>query len=212
MVLFEFLTTYIVNIIASIGYVGIFLLMAIESACTPLPSEIVMPFSGFAAQRGELNFFMVVLAGSLGCLAGSMIAYTVGYYGGRPFLEKYGKYVFIKKHDIDLATRWFDRYGGKAVFLARLLPIVRAFISLPAGIARMDVKRFALYSFVGSVPWCLALAYVGVLLGDNWEKLESYWVYFDVLTVIGIITVVVYFAYKIFIKKDKVESTVGVDE
>jgi len=212
LVLFEFLTTYIVNIIASIGYVGIFLLMAIESACTPLPSEIVMPFSGFAAQRGELNFFMVVLAGSLGCLAGSMIAYTVGYYGGRPFLEKYGKYVFIKKHDIDLATRWFDRYGGKAVFLARLLPIVRAFISLPAGIARMDVKRFALYSFVGSVPWCLALAYVGVLLGDNWEKLESYWVYFDVLTVIGIITVVVYFAYKIFIKKDKVESTVGVDE
>ena len=212
MVLFEFLTTYIVNIIASVGYAGIFLLMAIESACTPLPSEIVMPFSGFAAQRGELNFWLVVLAGSLGCLAGSMIAYTVGYYGGRPFLEKYGRYVFIKKHDIDLADRWFKKYGGKAVFLARLLPIVRAFISLPAGIARMDVKRFALYSFVGSVPWCLTLAYVGVLLGDNWEKLEGYWVYFDVLTVVGIVAVVAYFAYKIFIKKDKIESAINVDE
>ena len=211
MVLFEFLSTYIVNIIASIGYAGIFLLMTVESACTPLPSEIVMPFGGFAAQRGDLNFILVVLAGTLGCLAGSLIAYSVGYYGGRPLLKKYGRYVFIKDHDIDLADRWFNKYGSKAVFVARLLPIVRAFISLPAGIARMDIKRFTAYSFLGSLPWCFALAYVGVLLGDNWGTLEHYWIYLDIATVLGIATFIAYLGYKIFIKKDTLETTFNVE-
>jgi len=197
--------------IASIGYAGIFLLMTIESACTPLPSEVVMPFGGFAAQRGDLNFFGVVLAGALGCLAGSLIAYSVGYYGGRPLLEKYGKYVFIKNHDIDLADRWFSKYGSKAVFVARLLPIVRAFISLPAGIARMDIKRFTAYSFLGSLPWCFALAYVGVMLGNNWSLLEKYWIYLDIATILGIVAFLAYLGYKIFIKKDTVETAFNVD-
>lgn len=212
MVLFEFLSVYITNLIAQVGYAGIFILMTLESACMPVPSEIVMPFSGFAAQRGNLNFLMVVLIGSLGCLAGSIVSYAVGYYGGRPLLEKYGKYLLINKDHISLADRWFDRYGNKAVFIARLLPIVRTFISLPAGIARMNFKTFAAYSFIGSLPWCLALAYVGILLGDNWSKLENYWIYFDIAIVLAIVAVLSYSGYKLFIKKDNLETILRVKE
>ena len=171
-----------------------------------------MPFGGFAAQRGDLNFILVVLAGTLGCLAGSLISYAVGFYGGRPLLEKYGRIVMIKKHDIDLADRWFNEYGNKAVFIARLLPIVRAFISLPAGIAKMDIKKFIVYSFLGSLPWCFALAYMGVLLGNNWDTLENYWVYFDVATVLGIIAIIAYGGYKIFIKKDTLDIILRVKD
>ncbi len=206
LVLFELVSTYITDFISAIGYVGIFILMTLESACMPVPSEIVMPFSGFAVQRGELNFFLVGLAGSMGCLAGSVLAYVVGYYGGRPMLEKYGKYVLIKEHEIRMADRWFQRYGGKAVFIARLLPIVRTFISLPAGIARMDFKKFSIYSFVGSVPWCFALAYAGVVLGESWTMLEGYWIYFDIATLLGVAGVLAYFGYKIFVKKGVLEG------
>lgn len=184
---------------------GIFLLMTLESACMPIPSEIVMPFSGFAVQRGDLNFVMVGLAGSIGCLAGSVLSYVVGYYGGRPLLEKYGRYVLITKDKIALADRWFKKYGGKTVFIARLLPIIRTFISLPAGVARMDFKKFAIYSFVGSLPWCYVLAYAGIILGENWEALEGYWIYLDILTVLGIIAFGAYAVYEMFIKKDKTE-------
>ncbi len=206
MVLFEFLSGYITDFISSIGYLGIFLLMTLESACMPVPSEIVMPFSGFAVQQGKLDFIMVGLAGSIGCLAGSVLAYVVGYYGGRPILEKYGKYVLIKDHEIDMADKWFQRYGDKVVFIARLLPIIRTFISLPAGIARMDFKKFSIYSFVGSVPWCFALAYMGVILGDSWAILEDYWIYFDIATVLGVVAVAAYFGYKIFFKKGALET------
>ena len=206
MVLFEFLSIYITDFISSIGYAGIFLLMTLESACMPVPSEIVMPFSGFAAQRGDLNFVVVGLVGSLGCLAGSVLSYGIGVYGGRPILEKYGKYVLIKKHEMELADRWFARYGNKAVFIARLLPIIRTFISLPAGIARMNFAKFAVYSFVGSLPWCFALAYVGVMLGNNWSLLEQYWIYVDIAMVLACVAVVAYMGYKIFVKKDNLET------
>lgn len=212
MVLFEFLSIYITNFIASVGYLGIFLLMTLESACMPMPSEIVMPFSGFAAQRGDLNFFAVVIAGTLGCVAGSLISYVVGYYGGRPLLEKYGKYVLITKHDIAIADKWFTRDGNKAVFVGRLLPIIRTFISLPAGVARMDFKKFVVYSFIGSVPWCLVLAYVGVILGNNWGLLEQYWIYFDIATVLGIVAFLAYAGYQIFIKKDTLEVILRVKD
>jgi membrane protein DedA with SNARE-associated domain len=206
LVLFEFLSIYITDFISSIGYAGIFLLMTLESACMPVPSEIVMPFSGFAAQRGDLNFVVVGLVGSLGCLAGSVLSYGIGVYGGRPILEKYGKYVLIKKHEMELADRWFARYGNKAVFIARLLPIIRTFISLPAGIARMNFAKFAVYSFVGSLPWCFALAYVGVMLGNNWSLLEQYWIYVDIAMVLACVAVVAYMGYKIFVKKDNLET------
>lgn len=206
MVLFEFLSVHITNFISSIGYAGIFLLMTLESACVPVPSEIVMPFSGFAVQRGDLNFILVGLMGSLGCLAGSVLSYAVGYYGGRPLLEIYGKYVLIKEHEIDMADKWFQRYGDKVVFIARLLPIIRTFISLPAGIARMNFKKFAIYSFIGSIPWCFALAYVGVILGNNWAILEDYWIFVDIATVLGVLAVIAYMGYKIFVQKDTLEA------
>jgi len=212
LVLFEFLSTYIVNFIASVGYWGIFILMAIESACTPMPSEIVMPFGGFAVQQGHLNFWLVVLAGTFGCLAGSLFAYGVGYYGGRPLLEKYGRYVMITKHDIDRADRWFSNYGTSVVFFARLLPIVRAVISLPAGIAEMDLKKFVVYSFIGSIPYCIALTYMGVIMGNNWNTIENYWVYVDIAMVVGIIAVIAYVCHKIFVKKDARKAVLKVEE
>jgi membrane protein DedA with SNARE-associated domain len=210
LVLFELVSTHITDFISSIGYAGIFILMTLESACMPVPSEIVMPFSGFAAQRGELNFILVGLVGSLGCLAGSILSYVVGFYGGRPILEKYGKYVLIKDHEIDMADKWFQRYGDKVVFIARLLPIIRTFISLPAGITRMDFKKFSVYSFVGSIPWCFALAYAGVILGDSWAMLEDYWIYFDIATVLGVVGIIAYFGYKIFVKKDTLDAILRV--
>jgi membrane protein DedA with SNARE-associated domain len=197
LVLFEFLSDYITNLIGTFGYPGIILLMTLESACMPVPSEIVMPFAGFAVQQGRLEFFAVGMAGAIGCLIGSVLSYVVGYYGGRPLLEKYGRYILISPHEIDMAHRWFERYGVATVFIARLLPIVRTFVSLPAGIARMDFKKFAVYSFVGSLPWCYALAYAGVILGENWDTLEDYWIYFDILTVIGIVMFIAYVGYKV---------------
>jgi membrane protein DedA with SNARE-associated domain len=197
LVLFEFLSDFITNLIGTFGYPGIIFLMTLESACMPVPSEIVMPFAGFAVQQGRLEFIATGMVGALGCLIGSVLSYTVGYYGGRPLLEKYGRYILISRHEIDLAHQWFERYGVITVFIARLLPIVRTFVSLPAGIARMDFKKFAIYSFVGSIPWCYALAYAGVLLGENWDALEDYWIYFDILTIIGIIAFFVYVGYKV---------------
>jgi len=212
LVLFEFLSNYIVNFIASVGYWGIFILMAIESACTPMPSEIVMPFGGFAVQRGDLNFWLVVLAGTFGCLAGSLFAYGVGYYGGRPILERYGRYILITKDDIDRADRWFSQYGTSVVFFARLLPLVRAVISLPAGIAEMDLKKFIVYSFVGSIPYCLVLTYLGVIMGNNWDTIENYWVYVDFAMIIGIVAVIAYVGYKIFKRNDALKTAPKVEE
>ena len=197
MVLFELLSDTITGFISTFSYPGIIFLMTLESACMPVPSEIVMPFAGFAVVQGNMNFIAVGLAGAIGCLIGSILSYVVGYYGGRPLLERYGRYILITRHEIDLAQAWFERYGVATVFIARLLPIVRTFVSLPAGIARMEFKKFAIYSFVGSLPWCYALAYVGLLLKENWTHLEDYWIYFDILTVIGIIAFILYVGYKV---------------
>lgn len=203
MVLFELISGYVTGFISWIGYAGIFLLMAAESACIPIASEITLPFSGFAVQQGNLNFWLVVLAGTFGCLAGSLISYYVGFYGGRPILERYGKYILIQKHDLDRADMWFAKYGNNAVFFSRMLPIVRTFISLPAGIARLEIKRFVLYSFIGSLPWCIALTYAGVILGNNWGLLDHYGLYVDIIIIIGIMAFIAYAAYVMFIKKDQ---------
>ncbi len=166
----EVLTAFIVATISTLGYGGIVLLMAIESACIPLPSEIIMPFSGYLVYTGRFNLWFVAIAGAFGCVGGSLVAYWVGMYGGRPLIEKYGKFVLISKHDLDLADRWFDRFGEVIVFVSRLLPAIRTFIAFPAGVARMNLKKFMIYTFAGSLPWCLGLAYVGQKLGEQWEK------------------------------------------
>jgi membrane protein DedA with SNARE-associated domain len=182
------LSSFIVAVISTLGYAGVILLMAIESACIPLPSEIIMPFAGYLVHTGQFNLWLVGIAGAVGCVLGSLVAYWVGMYGGRPLIEKYGKYVLVSHHDLDLADRWFARYGEVITFFSRLLPVIRTFIAFPAGIARMNLKRFIIYTFLGSLPWCIGLAYVGQVLGEQWDKnetLKSWFHRFDF--VIGII-------------------------
>lgn len=181
------LSSFVINTIEALGYFGIFFCMVIESANIPLPSEIIMPFSGYLANQGTFTLWGVALAGALGNMAGSMLSYGLGAYGGRPFLEKYGKYLLISTKDLAWADRWFEKYGDKATFIARMLPVVRTFISLPAGIARMNFLKFSIYSFLGSLPWCFGLAYVGFKFGENWNALKPYFHQFDL--VIGLILV-----------------------
>jgi membrane protein DedA with SNARE-associated domain len=169
----EILSGFIVATISALGYSGIVLLMAIESACIPLPSEIIMPFSGYLVYTGRFNLWAVGIAGAVGCVIGSLLAYWVGLRGGRPLIEKYGRYVLISNHDLDIADRWFAKYGEVIVFASRLLPVLRTFIAFPAGVARMNLKRFVIYTFAGSLPWCLGLAYVGQKLGEQWDKNET---------------------------------------
>jgi membrane protein DedA with SNARE-associated domain len=186
----EYLSWFIVLTISTLGYSGIVLLMAIESACIPLPSEIIMPFSGYLVSTGEMNLWLVGIAGAVGCVLGSLVAYWVGSKGGRPLIEKYGRYVLVSRHDLDLADRWFATHGEIIVFVSRLLPAIRTFIAFPAGVARMNLKRFVIYTFAGSLPWCLGLAYVGQKLGEKWNKddtLKTWFHRFDFL--IGIVAV-----------------------
>jgi membrane protein DedA with SNARE-associated domain len=187
----EFLSGIIVVTISTLGYSGVVLLMAIESACIPLPSEIIMPFSGYLVSTGQMNLWLVGIAGAVGCVLGSLVAYWVGSKGGRPLIEKYGRYVLVSPHDLDLADRWFANYGELIVFVSRLLPAIRTFIAFPAGVARMNLKRFVIYTFAGSLPWCLGLAYIGQKLGQKWNEddtLKTWFHRFDF--VIGIIVVV----------------------
>jgi membrane protein DedA with SNARE-associated domain len=191
--------------ISNFGYVGVVFLMAIESACIPLPSEIIMPFAGSlttvlvvqgVTHAARFNLVLVGLAGALGCLVGSVAAYWVGAWGGRPFIERYGRYVLITHHDLETADRFFRRYGQAAIFISRLLPVVRTYISFPAGISRMNFARFCLYSFLGSVPWCLALAWVGRVLGQNWKAIEVYFRKGDIVIVVLMLAGIGLFLYR----------------
>jgi len=175
-----------INLISSLSYFGIILAMAIESACIPLPSEIIMPFSGYLVSTGTFNFHLVSWAGALGNLLGSLLAYYVGYYGGRPFILRFGKYILIRKEELARADRFFERWGSWAVFICRVLPIVRTFISLPAGISRMRIVPFILLTFFGSLPWCYLLTYIGKVMGENWEDIRGYFHRFD-LVIAGIL-------------------------
>jgi len=191
-------TNFVINIISSWGYFGVGLMMAIESVCIPLPSEIIMPFAGFLVAQGKFTLLGVTLAGALGCLVGSVAAYAVGIYGGRAFIEKYGGYILISKHDLNLADKFFNKYGSSAIFFSRLLPVIRTFISLPAGIAKMNFTKFVVYTFLGSLPWCFALAYIGKKLGDNWDTLGVYFHKFDFVIVIVILLGVAWYIRRYF--------------
>ncbi|OGF23913.1 alkaline phosphatase [Candidatus Falkowbacteria bacterium RIFCSPLOWO2_12_FULL_45_13] len=198
-------TNFIINAISSLGYAGIALMMAIESACIPLPSEVIMPFAGFLAAQGRFSLLGVSLAGAIGCVVGSVIAYAVGVWGGRGFIEKYGKYILISRHDLEVADRFFNKYGASAIFFSRLMPVVRTFISLPAGIAKMDFSKFVIFTFLGSWPWCLGLAYLGKVLGDRWNVLSPYFHKFDFVLIIAIIGAVVWYVRR-HIKNVKFKS------
>ena len=168
--------SFINNVYSLIQWPGVVILMAIESACIPLPSELIMPLAGWMLIKEQsLSPIYTLVAGAygaLGCVIGSVIAYVVGMWGGRPLLEKYGKYILVSRHDLDLADRWFNRHGSLSIFTSRLLPVVRTFISLPAGIARMHFVKFLVYTFLGSFIWSVGLAYGGYQLGEHWEQLR----------------------------------------
>jgi len=165
-----FVADWIVWFMTATGYWGVAGLMAIESACIPLPSEIIMPFAGYMASLGTLNLFWAATAGAVGCNIGSVFAYEAGKYGGRRFVARYGRFVLMSEHDLDRAEHFFRRYGSIAVLVCRLLPGIRSFIAFPAGVARMPLGRFHFYTFVGSWPWCFGLAWAGHALGNQWHN------------------------------------------
>lgn len=191
---------WMLMVMGAMGPFGVMLLMGIESACIPLPSEVIMPFAGYLAFQDKLTLFgfgagsaatqiaIAAVFGALGCNLGSIPAYEIGARGGRPAVERYGKYIFLNLGHLDMAHRFFERHGGAAVFIGRLLPVVRTFIALPAGIAEMDRTRFHIYTFAGSLPWCLGLAILGYKLGEHWHMLGAYFHRFDL--VIGIVLLV----------------------
>jgi membrane protein DedA with SNARE-associated domain len=164
------LVALIVAVIAATGYFGVVALMAIESACIPLPSEVIMPFAGYLVSLGHFSLIGAATAGALGCNIGSTIAYLVAAHGGRTAFERWGAYVLVSHDELDRAEHFFARYGAVTVFVGRLLPVIRTFISFPAGLARMPMLKFQIYSFLGSWPWCFALAYVGAMLGARWNS------------------------------------------
>ena len=198
----EFLAHIAITIIDNLGYSGIALAMAIESANIPLPSEIIMPFSGFLVSSGRFTFFNAVLAGSLGGTIGSVVSYGLGFYGGeklvRKLIKKYGKYLLIFEYELDHAMSWFKTHGQLVTFTSRLLPVIRTVISLPAGMSRMDFKKFAFFAFVGTFIWSLPLTYLGKTLGDNWNTLGKYFHQFDIaIVIIGLATLVWYIVHKL---------------
>ena len=159
------------NFIDSWGYFAVAILMAMENACIPVPSELILGFAGYLVSAERMTFTGAMIAGMVGGMAGSIFAYVVGATGGRKFVDKYGKYFFIKKSHVDLAQRWFDKYGIRAVFFSRMLPVIRTFISLPAGFARVNFKQFLFYTFAGSLPWTALILWAGLMLGDHWKYL-----------------------------------------
>jgi membrane protein DedA with SNARE-associated domain len=194
----------IMGILEFLGLPGVFGLMTLESMCIPIPSEVILPFSGALVYMGRLSIFgdplldtmLVALAGTFGCTAGSIIAYYIGILGGRPFVIRYGRYVHMHEGHLELAERWFEKYGDWAVFGSRLLPIVRTFISLPAGMASMPFQRFVILSTIGSFPWCLTLAFVGLVLGENWHAVEALYRPMEIVVVVGAVGLVAYYLYK----------------
>lgn len=183
-----------------LGWPGVAALMAIESASIPLPSELIMPLAGWMLIKAQgLDASYVWIAGfwgALGCTIGSAVAYAVGYWGGRPLAERYGRYVLVTRRDLDQAQAWFEKYGSWVACFSRLLPVVRTFVSLPAGIARMPLGRFLVFTFLGSYPWSLGLAYVGYLLGEHWENLRSVMRPFDIPIILAVVALNVFFLWR----------------
>jgi membrane protein DedA with SNARE-associated domain len=188
----EFVADTLTQFISQFGYFAVIFLMTLESACMPVPSEIVMPFAGYLAFQGILDVWIVSLAGAFGCMLGSIISWWVGLKGGRKFIEKYGKYFLLNPKHLRLAEKWFEKYGDLAVFGSRLVPVIRTFISLPAGIGKYSFKKLVIFSFVGSVPWCLMLAWIGYTLGPHWERIIGFFNKLDLLIIAGIVVFIFY--------------------
>lgn len=167
----EGITQSFLSFIDVYGYFAVAVLMAMENACIPIPSELILGFAGYLIFADRMTFAGAMTAGMIGGMAGSIFAYVVGSRGGRKFVDKYGKYFLIKKSHVDMAQRWFDKYGIRAVFFSRMLPVIRTFISLPAGFARVNFKAFLFYTFIGSLPWTAFILYMGIVFGEGWKYL-----------------------------------------
>jgi membrane protein DedA with SNARE-associated domain len=192
------------SLYGAVGYLGVGVAMAIESAMIPLPSELILPFAGFLVSdrsviepltRGPWSFWIVVIVATIGNTVGSLIAYAIGAWGGRPFLERYGRYLLIRPHEIELAERFFQRYGAATAFFSRLLPIVRTFISFPAGVARMPLGKFIFYSTLGALPWSILLVYAGEQLGSRWQDIRHALQPFDLLIAVVVVAAVLLFIW-----------------
>jgi len=205
----EQVVLFLGNLFDAVGWLGVVVAMAIESACIPLPSEVTMPLSGWMLiQAKGLSVWHVLWAGfygALGCTIGSVFTYWVGALGGRPLLERYGKYVLISAHDMEVADRWFGKYGEATAFFSRLLPIVRTFISLPAGIARMNFPKFTLLTFVGSFIWCAILAYAGYVFGEHWREVREVMRPFDIPIAVVLVALFGYYVYR-HVKRGRVHA------
>jgi len=202
----EVLGHYIIQLISTTGYVGIFILMALESALIPIPSEITMPFAGFLASKGQLSFTLIVIVGTLANVAGSLAAYYIGYVLEETVLlgiiKKYGKFVLLSEHEYNRARKWFEKYGDKIIFISRLLPAVRTVISLPAGMFEMNLKKFIVYTTFGCLIWSIFLTYIGFVLGENWNSLEPYYRKFEfIIAGLIILAVVVYIEKHLSLRK-----------
>jgi len=185
------LANFVIQTISNTGYLGIFALMIAESALIPIPSEIIMPFSGYLVSTGKFNPILVIIAGSVGNLVGSLVAYVIGIKLGREVILKYGKYILLKKSHLDWTESYFKKYGDRSTFVSRLLPAIRTYISLPAGIAKMNLKKFAVYTFLGSIIWSTMLTYTGIALGEEWVKIRHYSDYINGLVIIGILIIII---------------------
>jgi membrane protein DedA with SNARE-associated domain len=194
--LIDFLANVVINTIDYMGYFGVFFMMTLESCGIPMPSEVIMPFAGFLVYEGKMTFWAITLLGAFGNLVGSWLAYWIGYKGGRPLIEKYGKYILISKHDLNLADKWFTKYGDWTVFFGRLLPVVRTYISFPAGIAKMDFKNFSIYTFLGALPWTALFAWLGIKMGANWELIRQKLHTFDMTILILVILFIVWYVLR----------------
>jgi membrane protein DedA with SNARE-associated domain len=192
----EIVIPFLETLYGAVGYLGVLLAMAIESAMIPLPSELILPFAGFLVSDPSQvepitgqpwSFWIVVIVGTIGNTLGSLIAYAIGAWGGRPFLERYGRYLLIRPHEIEIADHFFARWGSQTVFFSRLLPIVRTFISFPAGVARMDLRKFIVYSTAGAFLWSILLVWAGVQLGKNWVEIRAMLQPFDLLIAVLVV-------------------------
>jgi membrane protein DedA with SNARE-associated domain len=194
----EALARFTTAVIEAGSYWGIALLMAIESACVPLPSEIIMPFAGYLVSLGKLDLYLAATAGAIGCNLGSIVAYEVGRRGGRPMAEKWGKYLLIGPGELDAADRFFNRWGAAAILIGRMLPIIRTFIAFPAGVARMKLIPFHVYTFLGSWPWCFLLAWIGMWLGDKWNsdpRVKAVYHQFEIVIAVAIVAAGAFFLW-----------------
>lgn len=192
----ERLVDYIVAGISAGGYFGVFVLMALESMIAPVPSEAVMPFAGYLALQGKFNFWIALFASSLGSISGSLLSYYIGSYGGRPFVIKFGKYLLLEKEHLEWAEKWFKRQGHKTILISRFIPVVRHIISIPAGIARMSLHKFLIYTFIGATIWNLILLYAGFRLGAHWNKIHEFSKELDMAFFVAVVLFFVYFVWK----------------